>query len=56
MRRVALNLAKKIAEEKFRGAVPLLDSLIGECWLLSAKVARAAGVCYNYNIYSVVEF
>ncbi|CAH1116639.1 unnamed protein product [Phaedon cochleariae] len=52
-RRVSLNLAKKIAEEKIQGAVPYLDSLLGECWLLSAKIARSAGMhqqAYTYIV------
>ncbi|XP_057666885.1 serine/threonine-protein kinase ATR-like [Diorhabda carinulata] len=53
LRRVSLNLAKHIAEEKFQTAVPYLNSLIGESWLLSAKTARSAGMhqqAYTYSI------
>ncbi|KAJ8944483.1 hypothetical protein NQ314_009467 [Rhamnusium bicolor] len=53
LRRVSLNLAKKIAEEKVPQAVPFLNSFIAECWLLSAKTARSAGMhqqAYTYTI------
>ncbi|XP_056649111.1 serine/threonine-protein kinase ATR-like isoform X3 [Diorhabda sublineata] len=53
LRRVSLNLAKHIAEEKFQTALPYLNSLIGESWLLSAKTARSAGMhqqAYTYSI------
>ncbi|XP_018574027.1 serine/threonine-protein kinase ATR-like, partial [Anoplophora glabripennis] len=53
MRRVSLNLAKKIAEERVPQAIPFLNSLIGEHWLLSAKTARAAGMhqqAYTYTV------
>lgn len=44
MRRVALNLAREVAEKKAPQAVPFLDKMLGESWLQSANVARAAGV------------
>lgn len=44
LRRVSLNLAKVIARDKVPGAVPTFDTLIGECWMQSAKTARATGV------------
>ncbi|XP_072378347.1 serine/threonine-protein kinase ATR [Diabrotica undecimpunctata] len=53
LRRVSLNLAKNVAEEKIPNAVPYLHSLLGECWLLSAKTARSAGMhqqAYTYTL------
>lgn len=44
LRRVSLNLAKKVVAEKMRNAIPYLDDLIGECWLLSSRTARKIGV------------
>lgn len=44
MRRVALNLAREVAEKKAPQAVPFLDKMLGESWLQSVNVARAAGV------------
>lgn len=53
MRRVMLNEAK----EKFGERLPLIDSLLGELWLMSAKTARSATVsltclrmfCFCFN-------
>lgn len=44
LRRVALNQAKRLIKEQVPSAVPHIDSLLGESWLLSAKIARKAGV------------
>lgn len=44
LRRVAIDQAKSIVRNKSAHSVPLLDSLLGETWLLSAKGARIAGV------------
>lgn len=48
LRRVSLNLAKSIAANRMPGTVPTLETLIGECWLQSAKTARAAGVSTTF--------
>nr|CAI5838056.1 unnamed protein product [Callosobruchus analis] len=40
LRRVSLNLAKKVIEDKLQQPVSYFDKLIGDCWLLSAKIAR----------------
>ncbi|VEN56457.1 unnamed protein product, partial [Callosobruchus maculatus] len=53
LRRVSLNLAKKVIEDKLQQPVSYFDTLIGDCWLLSAKIARSAGLhqqAYTYNI------
>ncbi|XP_044758902.1 serine/threonine-protein kinase atr [Coccinella septempunctata] len=44
MRRVALEQGKKLIEEKLPNAIPYIDALLGECWLLSVKTARSARV------------
>ncbi|ERL94616.1 hypothetical protein D910_11893 [Dendroctonus ponderosae] len=51
LRRVALNLARDIAERKAPQAVPHLENLLGETWLKSVNVARRAGMhqqAYTY--------
>ncbi|GJQ85421.1 hypothetical protein Trydic_g23851 [Trypoxylus dichotomus] len=51
LRRVALNQAKRLIKDKVPSAIPHIDSLLGESWLLSAKVARRAGIhqqAYTY--------
>ncbi|XP_023017943.2 serine/threonine-protein kinase atr isoform X2 [Leptinotarsa decemlineata] len=53
LRRVSLGLAKKIAEDKINGAVPYLNSLIGDCWLQSARIARASGMHQQAFTYTV---
>lgn len=45
LRRVALEQAKEILNSKVPDAIAPLNSLMGECWLLSAKIARETGVC-----------
>lgn len=42
LRRVAIDQSKRIIEN-MGVTMPLFDRLLGECWLLSAKTARAAG-------------
>lgn len=54
LRRVMLNEAKKLLEEQRPSAVPLIDSLLGECWLTSAKTARSAAVSYFDGISAIV--
>ncbi|XP_063916724.1 serine/threonine-protein kinase ATR-like isoform X2 [Zophobas morio] len=53
LRRVAVEQSKRIIEERVPGGVPLLNSLLGECWLYSAQTARLAGVhqqSYTYTL------
>lgn len=53
LRRVAIDQAKHIVKNQSSHSLPLLDSLLGETWLLSAKSARVAGVhqqSYSYSI------
>lgn len=50
LRRVALSLAKDIAERKAPQAVPHLENLLGETWLKSINVARRAGVRFSVTI------
>ncbi|KAK9719934.1 Phosphatidylinositol 3- and 4-kinase [Popillia japonica] len=53
LRRVALNQAKRLIKEQVPSAVPHIDSLLGESWLLSAKIARKAGIhqqAYTYTL------
>lgn len=53
LRRVALEQGKKLLQEKLPNAVPYMDALLGECWLLSAKTARSARVhqqAYTYTL------
>lgn len=44
LRRVALAQTKRIIQDKVPSAIPFIDSLLGESWLFSAKIARRAGV------------
>ncbi|KYB25791.1 Serine/threonine-protein kinase ATR-like Protein [Tribolium castaneum] len=44
LRRVAIEQSKRLVEDRVAVAVPMLNSLLGECWLLSAQTARSAGV------------
>lgn len=53
LRRVALDLAKNVAKNKAPSAVGILDTLIGECWIQSAKTARIAGVSFFVNSSSI---
>ncbi|RZC32904.1 serine/threonine-protein kinase ATR, partial [Asbolus verrucosus] len=53
LRRVAVEQSKRIIERRVPNAIPLLNSLLGECWLLSANTARAAGIhqqAYTYTL------
>lgn len=56
VRRVALSLARNIAEQKAPQAVPYIDNLLGETWLQSVNVARSAGVRTNSNIFISIMF
>ncbi|KAL1512933.1 hypothetical protein ABEB36_002432 [Hypothenemus hampei] len=51
LRRVALRLARDIADKKAPQAVPYLEKILGETWLQSVNVARSAGIhqqAYTY--------
>ncbi|XP_071056684.1 serine/threonine-protein kinase ATR [Onthophagus taurus] len=51
LRRVALNQAKELIKEKIPKASMLIDGILGESWLRSARVARNAGIyqqAYTY--------
>lgn len=56
VRRVALSLARDIAEQKAPQAVPYIDNLLGETWLQSVNVARSAGVRTSSNIFISIMF
>ncbi|XP_044272747.1 serine/threonine-protein kinase ATR-like [Tribolium madens] len=43
LRRVAIEQSKRLIDTH-GVAIPMLNSLLGECWLLSAQMARSAGV------------
>lgn len=44
LRRVALERAKDLIWDKAHHVLPIFNTLLGESWLLSAKIARAASV------------
>lgn len=49
-----LNEAKELTKEQLPSAANLIDSLLGECWLTSAKTARSATV--NPVVIVILQF
>lgn len=53
LRRVGLDLGKRIAEKRLVQAVPHFSKMLGEYWLYSANMARVAGFvqqAYTYTL------